>query len=208
MSNPCLEICLWLSGMQAGTSDPGRELEDMTSNDSGVESSTDNDDCAQPKFNKRLVSSAEMSLVPVRRMKNQDFPLSLCLNSISEPPIVFTRPMLNEIPGRTFKCLFELANPTFPSTLDRFQSVSIAPPTPLLIRWWLVIVGLFLLLIQCLTPIQEYTEMLMKMEKKDGSTQTRNNIGPCRVHSCRGYVRSNAFQSRGSIQCDVGVKYK
>jgi len=131
--------------MRAGTSDPGRELEDMTSNDSGVESSTDNDDCAQPKFNKRLVSSAEMSLVPVRRMKNQDFPLSLCLNSLSEPPIVFARPMLNEIPGRTFKCLFELANPTFPGTLDRFQSVSIASPllTMSSIRWWLVIVGLF-----------------------------------------------------------------
>lgn len=187
--------------MRAGTSDSGPELEDMTSNDSGVESSTDNDDCAQPKFNKRLVSSAEMSLVPVRRIKNQDFPLSLCLNSLSEPPIVFTRPMLNEIPGRTFKCLFELANPAFPGTLDRFQSVSIASSTPSmsLIRWSLVIVDLFLLLIQCLTPIQEYTEMLMKMEKKDGSTQTRNNIGPCRVHSCRGYVRSNAFQSRGSI---------
>jgi len=130
--NPCLRICLQLSAMQAGTSNWDREFEDMTSNDSGVESSTDNDDCAQPRFNKRLVSSAEMSLVPVRRMKNHDFPLSLCLNSISEPPIVFARPIINEIPGRKFKCLFELANPAFPSTLDRFQSVSIAYPSPCL----------------------------------------------------------------------------
>ncbi|XP_025199454.1 ankyrin repeat domain-containing protein 54-like [Melanaphis sacchari] len=158
--------------MLAGKSNPDCEFEDMTSNDSGVESSTDNDDCAQPKFNKRLVSSAEMSLVPVQRMKNHDFPLSLCLNSISEPPIVFARPMINEIPGRKFKCLFELANPTFPGTLDRFQS--------------------------CLTPIQEYTEMLLKMEKKGSYTQSKSNIGPCRAHSCRSYMRSNAFQSRDS----------
>lgn len=96
----------------------------MTSNDSGVESSTDNDDCAQPIFSKRLVSSADMSVVPVHRMKNQEFPLSLCLNSVNDP-IVFARPVLDEIPSRKLKCLFELANPTFPGTLERFQSVSI-----------------------------------------------------------------------------------
>lgn len=38
--------------------------------------------------------------------------------------------------------------------------------------------------------------MLMKMEKKDSSTQTKSNIGPCRVHSCRGYTRSH--QSKGN----------
>lgn len=99
----------------------------MTSNDSGVESSTDNDDCAQPMFqNRRLVSSAvDMSVMPVRNMrKSEEFPLSLCLNAVSDP-IMFARPMLDEMPSRKLKCLFELANPAFPSTLDRFQSVSL-----------------------------------------------------------------------------------
>lgn len=41
--------------------------------------------------------------------------------------------------------------------------------------------------------------MLLKMEKKDGSTQTRSSVGPCRVHSCRGYMRPNALQTRGSM---------
>lgn len=53
---------------------------------------------------------------------------------------------------------------------------------------------------QCLTPIQEYTEMLMKMEKKDSSTQTKSNIGPCRVHSCRAPIRSNAYKLRGKYR--------
>lgn len=102
----------------------------MNSNDSGVESSTDNDDFAQPTFrdtrDMKLVSSAtnDLAVVPVRRLRNQEFSLSLCLNTITDP-MVFARPVLDEIPGRKYKCLFELANPSYPSTLDRFQSVSI-----------------------------------------------------------------------------------
>lgn len=39
--------------------------------------------------------------------------------------------------------------------------------------------------------------MLLKMEKKDSSTQTKSNIGPCRVHPCRGYTRiANNFLQR------------
>lgn len=93
----------------------------MTSNDSGVESSNDNDDCAQPIFqNKRLVSSAvDMSLVPTRRRYQEFTPVSLCLSSM------FARPSLDNMATRKFKCLFELANPSYPSTLDRFQSVSL-----------------------------------------------------------------------------------
>lgn len=93
----------------------------MTSNDSGVESSNDNDDCAQPIFqNKRLVSSAvDMSLVPTRRRYQEFPPVSLCLSSM------FARPSLDNMPSRKFKCLFELANPSYPVTLDRFQSVSL-----------------------------------------------------------------------------------
>lgn len=101
----------------------------MTSNDSGVESSTDNDDFAQPTFRDTMdvkpVSSAvpDMAVVPVRQTRNREFPLSLCLNSVTDP-MVFARPVLDEMPSRKFKCLFELTNPMFPSTLDRFQSVS------------------------------------------------------------------------------------
>lgn len=137
----------------------------MTSNDSGVESSTDNDDCAQlMPVDKRLlsvdktttvvsidktttlVSSMDLgggssnnsldcgglsaALVPVRRSpaRNHEFPLSLCLGPPSDHRrVVFARPSLDEMPvgaNRKFKCLFELANPSFPGTLDRFQSVS------------------------------------------------------------------------------------
>lgn len=104
----------------------------MTSNDSGVESSTDNDDCVQPQpmFNKRPpVSSiaAEMSVVPVRRTrKSQEFPL-FCFKPVVPEPMMFTRPpLLDEVPTRKLKCLFELANPSFSGTFDRFQSVSVS----------------------------------------------------------------------------------
>ncbi|XP_050535408.1 ankyrin repeat domain-containing protein 54-like [Daktulosphaira vitifoliae] len=144
----------------------------MTSNDSGVESSTDNDECAQPQLSQKLVSCAETALVSTSKMKNEEFPLALCLNTVSEP-LVFAKPLLDEIPGRKLKCLFELANPSFPGPLDRFQS--------------------------CLTPIQEYTEMLLEMEKKN-SSNSRSNAGPCRVHPCKGYsyIRKKALHIRDS----------
>lgn len=104
----------------------------MTSNDSGVESSTDNDDCVQPQpiFSKRPpVSSTatEMSVVPVRRArKSQEFPL-FCFKPVVPEPMVFTRPpMVDEVPNRKLKCLFELATPSFTGTFDRFQSVSVS----------------------------------------------------------------------------------
>lgn len=150
--------------MQAGTSDLDFELENnMTSNDSGVESSTDNDDCAQPMFNQRLVSTAEIrTMVPVvRRMRTNDLPMYL--NTITEPPIVFARPMLNESSGHKFKCLFELANPTFPGTSERFQSVSMEHPQHsvsviLCCRciWWVIILWFvfFLLLSSVWLPFR------------------------------------------------------
>ncbi|XP_050437018.1 ankyrin repeat domain-containing protein 54-like [Adelges cooleyi] len=135
----------------------------MTSNDSGVESSTDNDECAQPQLSKKLVSSAEYALVPAGRTRTNDkSPMAMRLN-ISTDPVVFAKPVFEEIPGRKLKCLFELANPALPGPLDRFQS--------------------------CLTPIQEYTEMLLEMDRQSSSSQSKSNVGPCRVHACRGYIK-------------------
>ncbi|VVC27917.1 Hypothetical protein CINCED_3A008620 [Cinara cedri] len=150
----------------------------MTSNDSGVESSTDNDDCAQPQpmFNKKspmTATASGMSVVPVHMArKPQDFPLFCFKPGVTEP-MMFTRPpLLDEVPTRKLKCLFELANPSFSGTFDRFQS--------------------------CLTPIQEYNEMLLKLEeiKEKRFLQTKKSIGPCRVHTCRGYLRPNILESR------------
>lgn len=121
----------------------------MTSNDSGVESSTDNDDCAPPpspfptddaaqSVSSTIVAAAtadaEMAVVPAPAVrKPREFPVSLCLNSGLSDRIVFARPVFSELPGRKFKCTFEFTNPVIPGAGDggsvsgggdRFQTVS------------------------------------------------------------------------------------
>lgn len=104
----------------------------MTSNDSGVDSSTDNDDCVQPQpiFSKRPPvpsTAAEMSVMQIRRPgKPQELPL-FCFKPVVPKPMMFTRPpLIDEVPTRKLKCLFELATPSFTGTFDRFQSVSVS----------------------------------------------------------------------------------